>query len=121
MPAEYFAAGLDPEVDAVVRAAADLYESLGATLIDVTLPHSKYSVAAYYLIAPSEAASNLARYDGVHYGHRAEHFDGLSTCTPPRAAKALGTKSNAASCWATTPSRPAITTPIISRRSKSAG
>ena len=77
LPTEYFAAGLDPEVDAVVRAAADLYESLGATLTDVTLPHSKYSVAAYYLIAPSEAASNLARYDGVHYGHRAEHFDGL--------------------------------------------
>ncbi len=77
LPSEYFAAGLDPEVDAVVRAAADLYESSGATLTDVTLPHSKYSVATYYLIAPSEAASNLARYDGVHYGHRAEHFDGL--------------------------------------------
>jgi aspartyl-tRNA(Asn)/glutamyl-tRNA(Gln) amidotransferase subunit A len=77
LPTEYFAAGLDPEVEAVVRAAAELYESLGATLTDVTLPHSKYSVAAYYLIAPSEAASNLARYDGVHYGHRAEQFDGL--------------------------------------------
>lgn len=77
LPAEYFAAGLDPEVDAAVRAAADLYESLGATLVDVTLPHSKYSVATYYLIAPSEAASNLARYDGVHYGSRAQRFDGL--------------------------------------------
>jgi aspartyl-tRNA(Asn)/glutamyl-tRNA(Gln) amidotransferase subunit A len=77
LPTEYFAAGLDPEVDAVVREAADLYESWGATLTDVTLPHSKYSVATYYLIAPSEAASNLARYDGVHYGHRAEQFDGL--------------------------------------------
>jgi aspartyl-tRNA(Asn)/glutamyl-tRNA(Gln) amidotransferase subunit A len=50
---------------------------MGATLVDVTLPHSKYSVAAYYIIAPSEAASNLARYDGVHYGHRAERFNGL--------------------------------------------
>ncbi|HEX4070952.1 MAG TPA: Asp-tRNA(Asn)/Glu-tRNA(Gln) amidotransferase subunit GatA, partial [Planctomycetaceae bacterium] len=77
LPTEYFAAGLDSQVDAVVRAAADLYESWGATLTEVTLPHSKYSVATYYLIAPSEAASNLARYDGVHYGHRAEHFDGL--------------------------------------------
>ena len=52
-------------------------ESLGAEVVDVTLPHSKYCVAAYYLIAPSEAASNLARYDGVHYGHRAAKFDGL--------------------------------------------
>ena len=77
LPSEYFATGCDPEVEAVVRAAADLYQSLGAVLVDVTLPHSKYSVAAYYLIAPAEAASNLARYDGVHYGHRAEHFDGL--------------------------------------------
>jgi aspartyl-tRNA(Asn)/glutamyl-tRNA(Gln) amidotransferase subunit A len=74
---EHFASGLDDEVAAAVRAAADVYRSLGATVVDVTLPHSKYGVAAYYLIAPSEAASNLARYDGVHYGHRAAKFDGL--------------------------------------------
>ena len=74
---EHFAEGLDPEVASAVRAAADVYRSLGATIVDVTLPHSKYGVAAYYLIAPSEAASNLARYDGVHYGHRAAKFDGL--------------------------------------------
>jgi aspartyl-tRNA(Asn)/glutamyl-tRNA(Gln) amidotransferase subunit A len=77
LASEHFAAGLDAEVAAVVRAAADVYRSLGAKVVDVTLPHSKYGVAAYYLIAPSEAASNLARYDGVHYGHRAEKFDGL--------------------------------------------
>jgi aspartyl-tRNA(Asn)/glutamyl-tRNA(Gln) amidotransferase subunit A len=77
LPVEYFAEGLDSEVDAAIHAAADFYESMGATLVDVTLPHSKYSVAAYYIIAPSEAASNLARYDGVHYGHRAEQFNGL--------------------------------------------
>jgi aspartyl-tRNA(Asn)/glutamyl-tRNA(Gln) amidotransferase subunit A len=77
LPAEYFAAGLDPEVAAAVHAAADVYRSRGAKIVDVALPHSKYSVAAYYLIAPSEAASNLARYDGVHYGQRAERFDGL--------------------------------------------
>jgi aspartyl-tRNA(Asn)/glutamyl-tRNA(Gln) amidotransferase subunit A len=77
MAKEHFAVGLDPEVESAVRAAADVYRSLGATMIDVTLPHSKYSVATYYLIAPSEAASNLARYDGVHYGRRAEKFDGL--------------------------------------------
>jgi aspartyl-tRNA(Asn)/glutamyl-tRNA(Gln) amidotransferase subunit A len=74
---EHFVAGLDAEVAAVTRAAADVYRSLGAQVVDVTLPHSKYAVAAYYLIAPSEAASNLARYDGVHYGHRAAQFDGL--------------------------------------------
>jgi aspartyl-tRNA(Asn)/glutamyl-tRNA(Gln) amidotransferase subunit A len=77
LASEYFAAGLDPEVASAIRAAADVYRPLGARVVDVTLPHSKYSVAAYYLIAPSEAASNLARYDGVHYGHRAEKFDGL--------------------------------------------
>jgi aspartyl-tRNA(Asn)/glutamyl-tRNA(Gln) amidotransferase subunit A len=77
LAAEHFAAGLEPEVAAVVRSAADVYRSQGATIVDVSLPHSKYGVAAYYLIAPSEAASNLARYDGVHYGHRAAKFDGL--------------------------------------------
>ncbi len=77
MAREHFAAGLDAEVAAVTHAAADVYRSLGAKIVDVALPHSKYAVAAYYLIAPSEAASNLARYDGVHYGHRAEKFDGL--------------------------------------------
>jgi aspartyl-tRNA(Asn)/glutamyl-tRNA(Gln) amidotransferase subunit A len=77
LAAEHFAAGLNPEVDAAIRAAADLYRSLGAKLVDVSLPHAKYCVAAYYLIAPSEAASNLARYDGAHYGHRAAAYDGL--------------------------------------------
>ncbi len=77
LAAEHFAEGLDPEVAASVRQAAEVYRSLGAQIVDVALPHSKYGVAAYYLIAPSEAASNLARYDGVHYGRRAEKFDGL--------------------------------------------
>jgi aspartyl-tRNA(Asn)/glutamyl-tRNA(Gln) amidotransferase subunit A len=77
LASEHFGAGLDPEVALAVRAAAELYRSLGAKIVDVALPHSKYGVAAYYLIAPSEAASNLARYDGVHYGHRAAKFDGL--------------------------------------------
>jgi aspartyl-tRNA(Asn)/glutamyl-tRNA(Gln) amidotransferase subunit A len=77
MAAEHFAAGLDEEVASAVRGAADVYRSLGAQIVDATLPHTKYGVAAYYLIAPSEAASNLARYDGVHYGHRADKFDGL--------------------------------------------
>ncbi len=77
IPVEHFAEGLDGEVERAVREALAVYKSLGAELKDVHLPHSKYAVATYYLIATSEASSNLARYDGVHYGHRAEQFDSL--------------------------------------------
>ncbi len=69
---EHFAEGLDSEVERAVRDALGTYESLGARLVEVSLPHSKYGVATYYVIAPSEASSNLARYDGVHYGYRAD-------------------------------------------------
>ena len=69
---EHFAEGLDPEVEAAVRQAAGVYESLGAQVKEVSMPHSKYAVATYYIIAPCEASSNLARYDGVHYGYRAD-------------------------------------------------
>ena len=76
VPIEHFAEGLDAEVEKSVRMALDVYRSLGAQLIDVHLPHSKYAIATYYLVATSEASSNLARYDGVHYGHRSESFGG---------------------------------------------
>ena len=76
VPIEHFAEGLDAEVEKSVRAALDVYRSLGAQLIDIHLPHSKYAIATYYLVATSEASSNLARYDGVHYGHRSESFGG---------------------------------------------
>jgi aspartyl-tRNA(Asn)/glutamyl-tRNA(Gln) amidotransferase subunit A len=69
---EHFGEGLEPEVEKAVREAVDVYKSLGATVKDVSLPHGKYGVATYYIIAPSEASSNLARYDGVHYGHRTD-------------------------------------------------
>ena len=69
---EHFGAGLDAEVEAAVRAAVKVYESLGATVSWLSLPHSKYAVATYYIIAPCEASSNLARYDGCHYGHRTD-------------------------------------------------
>jgi aspartyl-tRNA(Asn)/glutamyl-tRNA(Gln) amidotransferase subunit A len=68
----HFTEGLDREVEAAVRAALEVYTSLGATIDEVSLPHSRYAVATYYVLAPSEASSNLARYDGVHYGHRAD-------------------------------------------------
>ncbi|MBS0207005.1 MAG: Asp-tRNA(Asn)/Glu-tRNA(Gln) amidotransferase subunit GatA [Planctomycetes bacterium] len=76
VPVEHFAEGLDAEVERTVREALAVYKSLGAELKEIHLPHTKYAVATYYLIATSEASSNLARYDGVHYGHRAEEFGG---------------------------------------------
>lgn len=69
---EHFAEGLQQEVEASIREAIRVYESLGATVKEISLPHSKYAVATYYVIAPCEASSNLARYDGVHYGHRTD-------------------------------------------------
>ncbi len=74
---EHFVEGLDPDVEKAVRQSLDVYKSLGATIVDISLPHSKYCIAAYYLIASCEASSNLARYDGVHYGHRAAAFEGM--------------------------------------------
>lgn len=74
---EHFVTGLDREVEASVRTALDVYKSLGAEIKEISLPHSKYAVAVYYIVAPSEASSNLARYDGVHYGHRAAQFDNM--------------------------------------------
>jgi len=68
---EYFGGGLDSEVEAAIRAALKEYEKLGATVKEVSLPHSPYAVAVYYLVATAEASSNLARYDGMHYGYRA--------------------------------------------------
>jgi len=70
VPRECFSEGLDPEVESSVREAIKTLESLGARVVDLSLPHSKYAVAVYYIIAPAEASSNLARYDGVKYGFR---------------------------------------------------
>jgi aspartyl-tRNA(Asn)/glutamyl-tRNA(Gln) amidotransferase subunit A len=67
---EFFGPGLDSEVEQAVRNSLEVYRSLGATIVDVTLPTSPHAIATYYLVATAEASSNLARYDGVHYGHR---------------------------------------------------
>ncbi len=74
---EHFVEGLNPEVEQTLRTALHVYKSLGAEIKEVSLPHTSYGVAVYYLIAPSEASSNLARYDGVHYGHRATQFSNM--------------------------------------------
>ena len=78
VPREYFGEGLDAEVEKAVREALRVYAGLGAKVREVSLPHSAYALAAYYLVATAEASSNLARFDGVHYGHRAAKFDGLA-------------------------------------------
>jgi aspartyl-tRNA(Asn)/glutamyl-tRNA(Gln) amidotransferase subunit A len=75
IPREYFIEGMDPEVDAAVKAAIKKFESLGAVPVEISLPHTGYAVAAYYILATSEASSNLARYDGVKYGCRVEGKD----------------------------------------------
>lgn len=72
---EHFAEGLDDEVKASVQSVIDNLQAAGATVKPITMPHAKYSVATYYLVAPSEASSNLARYDGIHYGHRTQNYD----------------------------------------------
>jgi aspartyl-tRNA(Asn)/glutamyl-tRNA(Gln) amidotransferase subunit A len=70
VPKEYFGEGLDTEVEARIRDALQVYEACGATLKEVSLPNSRYAIAVYYIVATAEASSNLARYDGMHFGHR---------------------------------------------------
>jgi aspartyl-tRNA(Asn)/glutamyl-tRNA(Gln) amidotransferase subunit A len=72
LPKEYFIAGIQPEVEAAVRAAVAQLESLGAQVIEISLPHTAYSLPVYYIIAPAEASANLARYDGIRFGARVE-------------------------------------------------
>jgi len=74
---EYFGEGLDAEVEKSVREALKVYQNRGASIKEVSLPHSPFAVAAYYLVATAEASSNLARYDGVHFGHRAQNYRDL--------------------------------------------
>lgn len=78
LPKEFYADGIDADVKAAVLKAADYYKSLGAELIDCSMPSLKYAVAAYYLISSAEAASNLSRYDGIKYGHRSEEGDSFN-------------------------------------------
>jgi len=72
IPKEYFVDGMDPQVRANVEAAIKQCESLGAELVEVSLPHTEFAVGVYYIIATAEASANLARFDGVRYGHRAD-------------------------------------------------
>ena len=79
VPEEYFAEGLDPIVEQHVRAAIDGLKGLGCEIVNVRMPHTKYAVASYYVVATAECSSNLARFDGVRFGHRADGVRDLAT------------------------------------------
>ena len=86
IPAEYFVDGMDQRVREKVESSIKLCEQLGAELIPVSLPHTQYAVGVYYIIATAEASANLARFDGVRYGHRAKipATSSTTTCAPAR-------------------------------------
>jgi aspartyl-tRNA(Asn)/glutamyl-tRNA(Gln) amidotransferase subunit A len=90
IPDEYFVSGLDPAVEGAVREAIATLERLGARTRRVSLPHTDYGVAVYYIVAPAEASSNLARYDGVKYGHRAGGAKDLVAMTARTRAEGFG-------------------------------
>jgi len=90
VPEEYFGEGLSSEVGACVLAAIAQFEALGATRVSVSLPNTKLSIPAYYVIAPAEASSNLARYDGVRYGHRSASYTDLADMTSKSRAEGFG-------------------------------
>jgi aspartyl-tRNA(Asn)/glutamyl-tRNA(Gln) amidotransferase subunit A len=77
LPREYFIDGMDKEVERAVKEAVKAFEGLGATVMEVSLPHTDAGLAVYYILAPSEASSNLARFDGVRYGHRSPKAENL--------------------------------------------
>lgn len=77
IPKEYFIEGIDPEINAAIKKSITVVEECGGQCVDISLPHTEYCLAVYYIIAPAEASSNLARYDGVRYGHRASEVKDL--------------------------------------------
>jgi aspartyl-tRNA(Asn)/glutamyl-tRNA(Gln) amidotransferase subunit A len=90
IPKEFFGEGLAPDVRASVDAALRTYEELGAKLVPITLPRTELSIPVYYIIAPAEASSNLSRFDGVKFGHRAEHYTDLADMYQKTRAQGFG-------------------------------
>jgi aspartyl-tRNA(Asn)/glutamyl-tRNA(Gln) amidotransferase subunit A len=86
LPKEYLIGGLDPEVKAAVDAAVKQYTALGAEIVDISLPHTDYAVATYYIVATAEASANLARFDGIRYGQRVDGTDPLELYCRTRGA-----------------------------------
>ncbi len=90
IPQEFFGEGLNAEVRAAVDAALQQYVALGAKLVPITLPRTELSIPVYYIIAPAEASSNLSRFDGVKFGHRAEHYTDLADMYKKSRAEGFG-------------------------------
>lgn len=90
LPEEYFGEGLDNEVAKVVEAALEEYKKLGAEIVSISLPNSNLAVPCYYVLAPAEASSNLSRFDGVRYGHRAKDYKNLDDMYEKTRAEGFG-------------------------------
>ena len=92
IPKEYRMDGMPEEIEALWAEGRAMLEDAGATIVDISLPHTKYALPAYYVVAPAEASSNLARYDGVRYGHRAKlsHGDGITEMYEKTRAEGFG-------------------------------
>jgi aspartyl-tRNA(Asn)/glutamyl-tRNA(Gln) amidotransferase subunit A len=90
VPSEFFGTGLAPDVAAAVEAALVTFESLGAERVAISLPRTELAIPTYYVIAPAEASSNLSRYDGVRYGHRAEQYGDLGEMTSRSRTEGFG-------------------------------
>jgi aspartyl-tRNA(Asn)/glutamyl-tRNA(Gln) amidotransferase subunit A len=90
VPKEFFGAGLQPDVEAAVRSALDEYRKLGAELVEVSLPNAELGIPVYYVVAPAECSSNLSRFDGVRYGHRARDYGDLADMIKKSRAEGFG-------------------------------
>ncbi len=90
VPKEFFGPGLSPDVEQSVRAALDVYRGLGAELVEISLPNAALGIPVYYVVAPAECSSNLSRFDGVRYGHRASEYRDLEDMISRSRAEGLG-------------------------------
>jgi len=92
VPREYFVPGMDPEVQNLVKTAVQKLEELGAECVEISLPHTDYAISCYYICAMAEAGSNLARYDGAHYGYRTRDADNIIDMYSRTRAEGFGTE-----------------------------
>jgi aspartyl-tRNA(Asn)/glutamyl-tRNA(Gln) amidotransferase subunit A len=90
LPKEFFGEGLSSDVGSAVEAAIAVYKKLGASIVDISLPNSRLSIPVYYVLAPAEASSNLSRFDGVRYGHRAKEYGDLADMYEKSRAQGFG-------------------------------
>ena len=120
VPRRFIALGVETETLARFDEALGALQAAGASVVDVELKHLPHAIAAYYLVATAEASSNLARFDGVRYGARAEAAPDLSGSTAKRGTSASAPRSSGASCSAPLRSRPATTTPTTCGRRRCA-